>query len=171
MTETRTSGPRRVGELLTAAVPALAERMLEAAIRREWVRTVGPELGRRSRPGELRRGVLEVQADNSPWLQELNLRSGELLARLSARYGGAVSSLRFSLATTAPPPSDGQARIASSRPGPAPRLSPEETREVETLASTLEDPALAGALRRLLIKDRLARRARGGTAPPEGGPR
>ncbi len=71
--------PVRVGNLLTAAVPALAERMLEQAVRREWTETVGPEASRRTRPGALRQGTLEVSVDNSPWLQELTLRSSAIV--------------------------------------------------------------------------------------------
>ncbi len=76
--------PVRVGNLLTAAVPALAERMLEQAVRREWTETVGPEASRRTRPGALRQGTLEVSVDNSPWLQASSLKrilTKDLLAR------------------------------------------------------------------------------------------
>jgi hypothetical protein len=38
------------------------------------------------------------------------------------------------------------------------RLSPEETREIETVTASLGDPGLVRALRRLMTKDRLARR-------------
>src|SRR5260370_3722299 len=60
--------PVRVGNLLTAAVPALAERMLEQAVRREGTETGGPEASRRTRPRAPRPGLLAVTADNSPWL-------------------------------------------------------------------------------------------------------
>lgn len=146
--------PRRVGDLLTAAVPGLAERMVEGRIRSEWARAVGGELARRSQPGELRAGVLEVLADNSPWLQELHMRTDELLGALRARYGPAVTALRFSLGRppAAKPP-------APRRRGEAPaRLTEAESREIEALVAGLEDPDVAAALRRLLVKDRLARR-------------
>src|SRR3972149_3307078 len=89
--------PVRVGNLLTAAVPALAERMLEEAIRREWGQTAGPEAARRSRPAALRQGTLEVSVDNSPWLQELTLRSAAIVAALRKRHGSAVTGVRFAL--------------------------------------------------------------------------
>jgi predicted nucleic acid-binding Zn ribbon protein len=94
--ETR-SRPVRVGELLVQAVPQLRERLLEVEIRQVWPSVAGPELGRRSRPGELKGGILSVAADNSPCLQELGLRSAELLAALQARYGQTVTGLRFTL--------------------------------------------------------------------------
>jgi predicted nucleic acid-binding Zn ribbon protein len=98
------SVPRRVGDLLAAAVPGLGERLLGARIAAEWPRVAGAELARRARPGELRAGVLEVRADNSPWLQEVAFRQGEVLARLQARYGPEVAALRIVLASPHPEP-------------------------------------------------------------------
>ena len=146
--------PHRVGDLLTAAVPALAERMLATAIRRDWEATVGAELARRSRPASLDQGVLEIQANNSPWLMELQMRGGEILEALGRRYGRSVVSLRFALgAIPASPPAP-----ASRPPRSVARLSPEETREIEAVTASLGDPGLVRALRRLITKDRLARR-------------
>ena len=90
-------GPRAVGELLVAAVPGLAERLLERRIQNEWDATVGPAMARRTRPGALRDGQLEVRADNSPWLQELTMRAEELLGVLQRRYGTGVRSVRLGL--------------------------------------------------------------------------
>lgn len=98
MTRPRISTPTPVGALLTAAVPALAEPLLALDLRRAWADLVGADISRRSRPGDLRGGTLTVTVDNSPWLQELTLREGELLARLQARYGtDAIKALRLTL--------------------------------------------------------------------------
>jgi len=160
------SRPRRVGDLLTRAVPALAERMLEETIRKEWTLVAGPELSRRSWPGALDRGVLDVRADNSPWLMELHMRGGEILAGLQARYGTRITSLRCALGPV--PRVQGAARgIRPPAPG-ALRLSAEEAQEVEALVASVPDPELARALRRLVTKDRLARRQRAETRTAEG---
>jgi hypothetical protein len=159
------TSPRRVADILPAAFPALSERLVEVAIRRDWATVLPGGLGRRSVPGDLRNGTLEVRADNSPWLHELSMRAEELLTALGARYGGAVRDLRFRLA---PSPRDERARSAQTereRPGPPPRLTREEMREVDATAAPLRDPQIARALRRLLIKDRLARRR---SDPPGG---
>ena len=137
--------PVRVGNLLTAAVPALAERLLEQAIRREWTQTAGPEAARRTRPGALRQGTLEVSVDNSPWLQELTLRSAAIVAALSKR--------------AALPAREGT-------PPPRRRLNAEETRLVDAAAARLPDPALASSLKRLLTKDLLARGAPAASEQP-----
>lgn len=153
------SAPRRVGDLLAAAVPGLAERLLGARIAAEWSRIAGEELARGARPGELRAGVLEVRADNSPWLQEVAIRQADLLARLQARYGSRVAALRPVLGS---PPVEA-ARPAPGPAGPHPvRLHPDTARGVDRLTAQVGDPEVRQALRRLLTRDRLAR---GGTVP------
>ena len=159
--------PVRVGNLLTAAVPALAERMLEEAIRREWAQTAGPEAARRSRPGALRQGTLEVSVDNSPWLQELTLRSAAIVAALRKRHGSAVIGVRFALGS-----GRGDADVAArpARAGtevPQRRLTVEEARLVDAAAGQVPDPALASSLKRLLTKDLLARGERRAPAASE----
>ncbi|HET7874856.1 MAG TPA: DUF721 domain-containing protein [Methylomirabilota bacterium] len=154
MSRGKFTAPIRVGEVLAAAVPELGERMLGEAIRKEWRQTVGVELARRSQPGELRAGTLTVLVDNSPWLQELTLRSAELLGKLRSRYGAAVSEMRFDLGRVASPPE----APARRRAEPMPRLTEAEAREVEEAGARLSDPELAAALRRLLTKELIARR-------------
>jgi hypothetical protein len=164
MASAKLSRPIRVGDMLTTAVPGLRDRMLQETIRGGWTDTVGHELARRSRPGELRMGVLDVVVDNSPWLHELTLRSNALLGALAARYGGAVTSLRFTLGA---PPSPA-APAARRRRSPPVRLTAEEERSVETIAAGVADSALAASLRRLVAKDLLARRGRGAPSPAQG---
>lgn len=159
--------PVRVGHLLTAAVPALAERMLEDAIRREWTQTAGPEAARRSRPGALRQGTLDVSVDNSPWLQELTLRSAAIVTALRKRHGSAVTGVRFALGGSR---GDDLVASGSARAGteaPARRLNHEETRIVDAAAGQLRDPALALSLKRLLTKDLLSRGERRAPAASE----
>ena len=156
--------------MLVAALPDLRDHMLEETIRRDWGRVVGPEFSRGSRPTGLRRGALDVTADNSPWLHELTLRSSELLARLETRYGSAVTSLRFTLGTIA----IGSSPMARERRAQPPaQLGPEDARMVETMVAPVADPAIAASLRRLLGKDLLARRPRGAgrddSPPPDRG--
>jgi hypothetical protein len=150
------SSPVRVRDILVSALPELENRLLEEAIRTDWNRLIGPELGRRSRPGWLHAGVLDVTVDNSPCLQEMTLRSSELLAALRHRFT-AVASLKFTLGML--PPVAGPA-VPRTRSGPQSGPSPEELRAIEVMATSLPDPILAGCLRRLLTKDLLARRSR-----------
>jgi len=159
------SPPVAVRDVLTLAVPELGLRMRELAIRQEWARTVGPDLARRSQPGELKAGTLTIIIDNSPWLHELTLRSRELLQAVRARHGASITALRFALGTLTPPADTGR----RTRPEPTATLDGEEMRAVAVTAAPLTDPALNASLRRLLAKDLLARRQRvtdGGRAHP-----
>src|SRR5258705_6258500 len=158
--------PVRVGNLLTRAIPALAERLLEESIRREWAQTVGPDAARRSRPISLRQGTLQVSVDNSPWLQELTLRSAAITGALHERHGAAVDGVRFVLATAAP--SAAPIAPAHSRTTvPSRQLSAEEARQVDDAGRPLADHRLGASIRRLLTKDLLARGERGSSAASE----
>jgi hypothetical protein len=159
--------PVRVGTLLTAAVPALAERMLEEAIRREWTETVGPDAARRSRARALRQGTLEISVDNSPWLHELTLRSAAIVAALRKRHGSAVTGVRFALGSGSDDTDVVPVTAGERTRAPRPRLNAEEARLVDAATARLADPALASSLKRLLTKDLLARGGRPARAASE----
>jgi hypothetical protein len=135
--------------------------MLEETLRRGWADIAGPEIARRSRPGELRAGVLTILVDNSPWLHEVTLRSTEILAGLRARHGSAVTSVRCALGTLPTP----RQTVTHDRPPPADPLSAEEEHAVDTIIAPVTDPVLAASVRRLVTKDLIARRQRA-AAPP-----
>jgi hypothetical protein len=159
MRQTPASLPTPVGSLLTAVLPGLGERLLETRIRREWEDVMGAEIARRSEPRELSDGGLHVIVDNSPWLQELTLREPELRCRLADRYGAdAIRSLRFSLGSV----SHERAAPAQRSPAEVGELTEAEEEQVKKATAQLTDPALAALVRRVLVKDALARRARGG---------
>jgi Dna[CI] antecedent, DciA len=150
---------RAVRELVAAAVPGLAERMLIGQVRREWPVVAGLELARRSFPLELERGTLHVGADSSAALHELTLRAPDILAELRRRVDSPIAAVR---ARVQRPP-------APELPPPAPTplsrditLSVGEAEAIERLASAIADPDLAATVRRVLVKDHLARRARAG---------
>src|SRR5260370_959685 len=82
----RSPSPVRVGDVLLAALPALQERLLAERIRLGWRAAVGADLSRRSRPGELKAGTLTIMGDNPPRLQELSMRSPEVLRPVRARF-------------------------------------------------------------------------------------
>src|SRR5512144_729359 len=163
----RSPSPVRVGDVLLAAIPALEERLLAERIRLGWRAAVGADLSRRSRPGELKAGTLTITVDNSPWLQELSMRSAEVLSAVRARFGPSVTALRLGLAGPAP-----AERPAARRATPStgfPRLDPEETALVERALAPVQDAELARTVRRLVSRDLIARRARGLTALVLGG--
>lgn len=151
--------PRPVADFLVSAVPDLRDWLLEARIRRSWPEAVGPEVARRARPIKLGHGCLEVAVDNSPWLQELTLRSPELTARLQQRFPD-IRSLRLVLG--APDADAPEASIPDRRAATRP-LSAEEAREIEESVGTIAEPELRASARRLLTRARQDANAIGGT--------
>jgi hypothetical protein len=139
------TAPRALAELVESAVPQLKERLLELRVRQAWPMLVGAEVARRAGPQALSGDTLVVVVDNSPWLQELTLRSAELTSRINTAFPG-VRSLRFilgGLRSQNPAPTDAEA----VRPA---LLSEAESREIDQAVETIPDPALAHAARRLL---------------------
>src|SRR5260370_1400675 len=163
----RSPSPVRVGDVLVAARPDLQEGLLAERIRLGWRGAVGADLSRRSRPGELKAGTLTIMVDNSPWLQELSMRSAEVLSAVRARFGPSVTALRLSLAGPAPSP-ERPARRATPPTGSS-RLDPDETALVESALAPVQDADLASTVRRLMSKDLIARRPRGLVALALGG--
>ena len=152
----RFSFPVRVGAMLTAALPALEERLLGERIRQGWRGAVGAELAHRTRPGELRAGTLTVMADNSPWLQELSMRSAEVLEAVRARFGPSVTALR--LASPAPPRSRNGRPPAAPPPRPRSGSTPTSWRSWTAPPRRCSDEALASTVRRIMAKGLIARR-------------
>jgi hypothetical protein len=146
----KTEAPRAVSDLLLTALPQLASRLGDLRIQRSWSSLVGPEVARRTRPGPLVGGCLEVIVDNSPWLCELTLRTGELEQRVRERFPGVVS-LRFVLGAL--PSAAGEKSSPTRAPRPA-SVSATDVQEVDTAAAAIPDPELAAAARRVMLKAR-----------------
>jgi hypothetical protein len=139
-------GPRAVGDLLVNAVPELRERLVEVRLRGAWNALVGPEAARRARPHSVTNGCLHVVVDNSPWLHELTLRSGELTTRIAARFE-TIRTLRLTLG-----PLDGpsEAPAVPTVVPPARPLNPDDVREIDATVAPIRDPDVRAAARRLL---------------------
>ena len=151
------SGPRAVGDLLVSAVPALRDRLDEVQIRAAWAALVGPDAARRSQPLGLTNGCLHVAVDNSPWLQELTLRGGELTGRIAARFA-TVRTLRLTLGRVEDGAPESSATPAGSR---ARALSPHDLREIDAAVAPIRDPDARAAARRLLSTARRSNLHRG----------
>src|SRR5438093_5305827 len=147
----RTSAPSPRGKIRPAAVPQGADRLLEQAIRRGWRSLVGPEVARRTQPGTLSGGGLQVVVDNSPWCQEITLRSPEILAALAREFGPArVRSLKVTLGRL-----DADPRPALREPAPPEhRVTDAERRTIDALLTPIADRDLRDSMRRLLVKTR-----------------
>jgi hypothetical protein len=138
-------GPRAVGDLLESAVPELGDRLLVLQLRGAWSSIVGAAGARRSRPESITNGCLHVLVDNSPWLQELTLRSRDVTARVAARCG-TIRTLRFTLGR----PEVSSATQAPATTLPARPLDADDVREIDATVASIRDPEVRAAARRLL---------------------
>ena len=94
----RPRSPQRIGEVVSKWLSRRGYGQLRATaeLRELWQSAVGTKVGRDSRPGTLRRGVLEVFVRNSTVLQELTFQKKQLLRQLSAhRHDAQFEDLRF----------------------------------------------------------------------------
>lgn len=78
------SRPQRAGDVLAnlMARKGYAQQMTASACAEAWVESVGTEWSSASRPGNVRRGVLEVTVANSSVLHELTFRRRQLVTEL-----------------------------------------------------------------------------------------
>jgi predicted nucleic acid-binding Zn ribbon protein len=92
--------PQKIGNVLSALFARKGYGQVQSALALAdaWERAAGPQLSRASRPGNIRRGVLEVMVLNSGAMQELNFRKKQLLAtlgKLAPEQG--IKDVRFKL--------------------------------------------------------------------------
>lgn len=133
-----------------------------------WDDAVGPELAKRSRPLELRRGRLTVAVTSAPWMQQLSFLRRHLCDALNRAVGqDVVKEVRFRIAEVAPPR---PARTLApppewlSRPLPA-----EAAAAIDAEVSAVHDPALRESIREVRVRAEQVRRfreARGEPSPP-----
>jgi predicted nucleic acid-binding Zn ribbon protein len=61
-----------------------------------WRQVAGPQIAAMTRPGQLKRGVLEVIVANSTLLQEFTFQKGSLLTQMQQKLPDAqIKDLRF----------------------------------------------------------------------------
>lgn len=81
-----------------------------------WEEIVGPVLAERTRPCELRDGVLTVEVNGASWMQELRFLEAEVLERIHARVGTtAIRKLHFVPGSGRVPPRLGAQRFRRPR--------------------------------------------------------
>src|SRR5262245_49947327 len=92
-------GPEDLGEILSRLFTARGwgRRQDRLRLERAWAEVAGPEVAAVTRPGAVRRGVLEITVASPVLLQELtHFHKRRLLQQLRERLPGTnVSDLRF----------------------------------------------------------------------------
>lgn len=92
--------PLLVGDLLDGVLRKLgiSEEVARQEVLLRWESTVGEKIAGISRAVAVSGGVLFVQVDSSPWMNELNLMRHDILRQLNAGAGeGRVERIVFTL--------------------------------------------------------------------------
>ena len=92
-------GPERLAEILSRLFTARGWGRKQERLRLEqaWMEAAGAEVGRQTRIGALRRGVLEIEVGNAVLMQELaQFQKRKLLRQLQSKLAGMpLKDLRF----------------------------------------------------------------------------
>jgi predicted nucleic acid-binding Zn ribbon protein len=90
--------PKKIGDVLAQLITTrgYGRVQADAELVATWESTVGLPLARFTRPGQVRRGVLEITVSNSTIVQELTFQKERILAALQAELSGArIRDMRF----------------------------------------------------------------------------
>ena len=80
----RRLAPRALDAALVDALPRLRPATTLARVQEAWPAVAGPAVGAEAEPVSERAGTVTIRCRSSVWAQELQLLSGDLLARLNA---------------------------------------------------------------------------------------
>jgi len=101
VSERRRSKPTAVGEVLEGylARSGLAQRLKQAQVVPAWPRLVGPQIAAVTQPESVTPdGTLFVRVATSAWMNELQLMTPEIMARINAGRGaGRIRTIRWLL--------------------------------------------------------------------------
>ena len=144
---------RRIGDLLDDSLKrlGLVEPLRARGAIEQWEEIVGPQVAAHARALEVTGTILHVQVDHSAWLAQLRLLTPVILEQLNARLGEATIS-NVSLRIGSAPPAAHPGPPAAGAPEPPPRLSPEESREIDRAIAGIPDPSLRALLQELRKK-------------------
>jgi predicted nucleic acid-binding Zn ribbon protein len=96
------STPTAVGEAIDHyfAASGLGRRLAQARVIPDWARLVGPQIAAVTTPESVAPdGTLFVRVATSPWMNELQLKTPEIMARVNAGRGpGRIKTIRWLLA-------------------------------------------------------------------------
>ena len=78
-------GVPKIGETISALLARRGYAQVESteALNQAWQKAAGEKLAKQSRPGNIKRGVLEIAVGNSAVVQELTFQKRQLLKKLT----------------------------------------------------------------------------------------
>jgi predicted nucleic acid-binding Zn ribbon protein len=95
---------RKIGDLLTQLIArrGYAREIGTAAMESAWKEAIGEKMAKFTRPGNVKRGVLEVTVANNLLVQELGFQKNQLLQKLQKLAPQEnIKNLRFRVGSVA----------------------------------------------------------------------
>ena len=143
----------------------LTDEMRAHRIIVEWSTIMGPRIAAVAWPEGLSNGVLWVRVKSSPWLHELNLLRGQLMAELHRALGEPdraplVTELRFHLRPRPTEADDllarlrkaGLVRVPRAKLRPVAAVGPAKD-AIDREADAIEDPELREVIRAVRVRN------------------
>jgi predicted nucleic acid-binding Zn ribbon protein len=90
--------PKKIADVLAQLITARGYGRIQsdASLATAWQQAAGPMIAQFTRPGRIRRGTLEVTANNSTVVQELTFQKQQILTRLRNQLpDAAIRDIRF----------------------------------------------------------------------------
>ncbi len=78
----------KIGDVLPRVLSLLGldDKFEETKLLKGWAAVVGPVIASRSRPREIKDGILYICVENSVWMQELWFHRDEIIGRIGEEY-------------------------------------------------------------------------------------
>jgi predicted nucleic acid-binding Zn ribbon protein len=90
--------PAPIGDILKAVFEKLEQEksLTKEDVEGRWREIAGADAARHTRPASLRKSVLTVFVDSSPWMQHMSLQKRNLLKQLKRVFGkDKISGIQF----------------------------------------------------------------------------
>ncbi|MGW8313515.1 MAG: DciA family protein [Desulfuromonadales bacterium] len=141
----------RAGDLIDKLFKGLglADRMQQYRALIIWEQVVGQQIAARTRPVKVRENILEVNVDQTAWMQQLQLMKPKILASLNNQLGkGTIKDLYLKL---------GKVKGATKPMAQPPawrmvHLDDSEKLQVQGLLTRIDDPELREEMEKFLQK-------------------
>ncbi|MCO5143518.1 MAG: DUF721 domain-containing protein [Oligoflexia bacterium] len=98
----KTQEPERIGGWISDFLDQLMPAHLreEAKVFRAWVKAVGPEITKNTKPLNFKRGTLYVATRHSTWSLELSSKRARIIEKLNSEIGSPlVNEIHFKVGT------------------------------------------------------------------------
>ena len=137
----------KLGNILEKSLKRLdpSDSLVEYGVWPIWNEIVGPTIARNAQPDKIRHGTLFVKVTSPTWMQQLQYMKEMISEKLNQSLGAeVVKNIFFYVGRLEP-----EVPASRTKDHPAPSLSSSEPKIDEEHLSSIKDPEIRRALRRL----------------------